>query len=328
MRSDNLFRNAFILGVTLLSSTILAQQPGLVGESRPKSIEVAGADQLYCAGYVTVTPANTARREMTAVPNKIVGAYDEQDGWHYSQDRLLVINGGANKGVKAGDMFSVIRPRGEVESRWTRKDRLGFYVQELGTIEVVSVKPEVSWARVRTSCDTMMLGDLIVPFQRRSSPVYSVRPTLDLFRDPSGKATGRIFMARDLREALTSDTIVYVDLGAEDSVAPGDYLTIWRPLGKGNPFDNDEDESVSARQDGFQSFEYRGGKFSNQAGRKYGSQADRKVVTTEEAKKYRPSGLRKVVGEAVVLNVKERTASVLITRTSQEVHTGDYVEAQ
>jgi hypothetical protein len=139
---------------------------------------------------------------------------------------------------------------------------------------------------------------------------------------------GRIFLARDGQEAVTRDQIIYVDLGAEDNVAPGDYLTIFRPLGKGNLWINDEDESVSARDEGFQSDKYRGGKFSNQAARKYGSQADRRVVTTEAAKHYRPDGLRKVVGEGMVVNVRERTATVVITRTAQEIHTGDWVEIQ
>jgi hypothetical protein len=38
--------------------------------------------------------------------------------------------------------------------------------------------------------------------------------------------------------------------------------------------------------------------------------------------------MRKVVGEAVVLNVKEKTATVVITRTASEIHTGDGVEIQ
>ena len=37
---------------------------------------------------------------------------------------------------------------------------------------------------------------------------------------------------------------------------------------------------------------------------------------------------RKVVGEAVVLNVKEKTATVVITRNAQEIHPGDGVEIQ
>ena len=47
----------------------------------------------------------------------------------------------------------------------------------------------------------------------------------------------------------------------------------------------------------------------------------------EKAKLGRPD-IRKVVGEAVVLNVKERTATIVITRTAQEIHTGDWVEIQ
>jgi hypothetical protein len=135
-------------------------------------------------------------------------------------------------------------------------------------------------------------------------------------------------MARDNREVVTRDQIVYVDLGADNSVAPGDYLTIYRPLGKGNLFTNDVDESVSARDDGFQSDKYRGGKFSNQAPRKSGATAEGRIVTTEKAKRDRPDGLRKVVGEGMVVNVREKTATVVITRTAQEIHTGDWVEIQ
>lgn len=151
---------------------------------------------------------------------------------------------------------------------------------------------------------------------------------MDLFADSTGKPTGRIFLSRDLPDMLTRDNIVYVDLGSEDSVAIGDRLNIFRKLGKGNLFENDEDESVSARDAGFQSDEYRGGKFSNQAPRKGGSEADHHIITTEAAKKYRPEGLRKIVGEGVVLNVRERTATVVITRTAQEIHPGDWVQVQ
>lgn len=319
-----------------LSMLMLAAATSVFGQTKvnmetwkgTRTMGVAAGNNLYCAGYVQTTPLNTAPKEVTSVANKIVGAWNEQDGWLYSQNNFVYINGGANKGVKVGDVFSVIRPRGQVESRWSKKDGLGVYVQELGAIEVVSVKSEVSVARVKASCDNILLGDLLQPMQVRTSPVYKQRPAMDLFADPSGKANGRIFMARDLQEAVTRDQIVYVDLGAEDNVQVGDYLTVYRPLGKGNLFINDVDESVSARDEGFQSDKYRGGKFSNQAARKYGSEANRAVVTTEDAKAYRPQGLRKIVGEAVILNVKERTATAVITRTAQEIHTGDWVEIQ
>lgn len=306
----------------------LSAQGLVINRPAPKKFDVATGSNLYCAGYVQTSPVNVASRQDTNRPNKIVGAYNEQDGWLYSQNNYLYINGGANKGVQVGDMYSVIRPRGEVNSHWSQKGRLGFYVQELGVVEVVRVKAEVSAVRVKTSCDNMLLGDLVVPFQQRQSAPYMQRPAMDLFGDASGKASGRIFMARDMAEALTRDQIVYVDLGSEDNVQQGDYLTIYRRLGKGNLFINDEDETLAARQEGYASFKYRGGRFSNQAPRKSGDEAHGHVVTTEEAKKDRPAGLRKVVGEGMVVNVKERTATVVITRTAQEIHPGDWVEIQ
>jgi hypothetical protein len=274
---------------------------------------------LYCAGYVQNAKVDTSR--------KIVGAENEQEQNVYSQGNNVYISLGENRNVQVGDMFSVIRPRGQVNTRWTKKDDLGFYVQEVGALEVVRVKNEVAVAKVTTSCDNLLLGDLIQPIPSRTSPMYMQRPALDVFADPTGKAKGRIFMARDAQELLGREQIVYIDLGAEDNVSIGDYLTVYRPLGRGNLFENDEKENMSARNEGFQSDEYRGGKFSNQSPRKRKGDATGRVETNVDAKENRPN-LRKVVGELVILNVREKTATAMIVRTAQEIHTGDWVELQ
>jgi len=319
-------KSALVAMLTLAGSVSLVAQSE---KEAARKFDVVTGNNLYCAGFVQMAPMYTAPREVADRANKIVGSYNEQDGYYYSQNSLLLVNGGADKGVKVGDMFSVVRPRGEIESRWSHKGRLGVYVQEVGVVQVTKVKDNLSVVRAATSCDSMMLGDLLVPYEKRSSSKYVLRPKLDLFADPSGKAVGRIIMARDGREMVSRDQIVFVDLGMEDHLAQGDYVTVYRPLGKGNLTNaNIYDETVSARDEGFQSDKYRGGKFSNQSARKYGSSADRKVVTTADAKGYRPEGLRKVVGEGMVVSVKERTATIVITRTAQEIHTGDWVEIQ
>jgi len=312
--------------LVFLTATATAQNPRttptprLIVPQDDRKMPVAGSNNLYCAGYVETGTVNTA--------NEIVGAEDEQEQNIYAQGDNVYISMGANRGVKVGDMFSVIRPRGRVVTRWTKKNNLGFYVQEVGAVEVVNVKAEVSVARVVSSCDNLLLGDLLQQTPVRTSPLFEKRPRLDVFADSSGKTSGRIFMARDGRELLGREQVVYIDLGTEDSIKVGDYLTIYRPLGKGNLFDNDRDESVSAREDGFQSEVYRGGKFSNQAPRKSGSKATGRIVKTRDAKRGRQKGLRKVVGEIVILNVREKTATAVITRTAQEIHTGDRVEIQ
>ena len=313
-------------GAMSVFATVAAAQPrtqptpfrAMADQARPMT--VASRNNLYCAGFVQTSPIDTS--------NKLVGAVEEQEQFNYAENDVLYVNMGAGKGIQVGDLMAVVRPRGKVTSNWSNKDDLGFYVEEVGAVEVIRVKGEVSVVRVKTSCDTILLGDLVQPMPQRVSPMHQYRGQMDLFSDPSGKATGRIFMARDNAETVAREQIVYVDLGADNSVQVGDRLTVFRPLGKGHLFISDEKESVGARDSGYQSNEYKGGKFSNQAARKSGDRADGKVVTTEKAKEDRPSNLRKVVGELVILNVKERTATAVVTRTAQEIHTGDWVEVQ
>ena len=329
MSFQKLYKTSFgtLFFLLVILTTLAAAQnprttptPRLIVMQDDRKMPVAGSNNLYCAGYVETGEVNTA--------NEIVGAEDEQEQNIYSQGDHLYISMGTNRGVKVGDMFSVIRPRGRLTTRWSKKNNLGFYVQEIGAVEVINVKAEVSVARVVSSCDNLLLGDLLQPTPVRTSPLFEKRPMLDVFADPSGKTSGRIIMARDGRELLGREQVVYIDLGTQDSVKVGDYMTIYRPLGEGNLFINDEDESVSARERGFESDKYRGGKFSNQAPRKSGSKANGRIVKTEDAKEGRQKGLRKVVGELVILNVMEKTATAVITRTAQEIHPGDRVEMQ
>lgn len=311
------------MGLAVFSAGVIAQRPDptpvRVTVEPPKPMTAAGQNNMYCAGYVQHSPIETDRR--------IVGAVEEQEQFNYAQNDVVYLNFGASRGARVGDTLSVVRPKGKVETRWTSKGDLGFFVQEVGSVEIIRVKNEVSVAKVKMSCDSMLLGDLVQPMAQRTSPMHQARGPLDRFADPSGKAVGRLFMARDGQEALTRDQIVYIDLGADANVRVGDYLTVFRPLGEGHLFISDLDETASARSEAYQSRVYAGGKFSNQAARKSGDRARGKVVTTEAAKEGRPE-IRKIVGEILVLNVKEKTATAVITRTAQEIHTGDWVEIQ
>lgn len=315
-------RFAFVLVLAgVLSSAAHAQDPTLprIGVSPNRILPIATGNSLYCAGYIQSGPINTDFR--------IVGANGEADQHQYAQNDYMYINLGYHKGAKVGDMYSVVRPRGQVKSEWSSKSNLGFYVQEVGALQIVDVKNEVSVAKITRSCDTFQLGDLIQPIEVRNPPSFKQTPSLDLFASTSGGPRGRIVLARDHAEMLARDFIVYVDLGAEDHVQVGDRLTIFRPLGEGNVYKGPQRESVTARDYLYQSRIYKGGTFSNQAGGKRGEYARGKEMTTAKAKEGRPD-LRKVLGEAVVVNVKEKTATVVITRDAQEIHTGDWVEVQ
>jgi hypothetical protein len=306
-----------------------APTPQMILPTAAEPARVAGESALFCAGYI--------RYQRFGQTPEIVGAEQEQEQRTYSDGNVVYLNAGSRQGVKEGQSFQIIRPRGDVKGVYRQKKGfLGTYVQEVGQLQVFKVREETSAAKITFACDTAMLGDLVVDIPVRESPLQRPEANLDRFADPSNKAVGRLMMARDNRELLTKSDIVYIDLGGEDQVKRGDYLTIFRPLGTGNLTRVDNEEMGRNRATGFQSDRYRGGGISNQGTRAKDETAfvnangryRYRPITSREVKKARPDMPRKIVGEMVIIEVQSRTATAIITRVASEVHTGDWVEIQ
>jgi hypothetical protein len=290
-------------------------------ESGP--VPVAKEKELVCGGYMKVDPPN--------VSMQIVGGEQEQEQHQFFQGNNLFINAGRQQGIEQGLEFSVVRPRGKFRSDWSKKENLGVFTQEIGRVRIVRVKDNVSVALVTTSCEGMLLGDLIVPVPRMVAPIVELSDHLDLFADPTGKQKGRIVYAREGREMVSVNQIVYIDLGTQDNVKTGDVFTIFRPSDTPRLVVKKEEEIIRNTNDGFQSDKFKGGTLSMDAARMRDQNAYSVYepnVSTTEIKKHRPDVPRKIVGELVVTNVQQRTATAVITRVAQEVHTGDFVELQ
>jgi hypothetical protein len=281
----------------------------------------AHESESVCGGFIEQNPQ--------AATGQLVGAFKERERRLFSQGDLVYIDAGAQGGVREGQEFTVVRPRGRFSSKFSRKGSLGVYTEEVGRVRIVRVRDRVSVAEVLRSCSDLLLGDMLRPYAPREVPPARAEGRLDLFTEPTGKQTGRIVLARDGRESLSRDDVVFIDLGAEDNVRVGDYLTVFRPLGHGTIVGYGEEIASNARRN-FGSDEFKGGAFSNQSqrvsdvnGSKYGA-----TVKTPMIRHRRPPVPRMVVGEIVVLRVEGRTATAIITRVSKEVHTGDAVEVQ
>ncbi|MBA2338854.1 MAG: hypothetical protein H0V88_00535 [Pyrinomonadaceae bacterium] len=306
------------------SSPMQQQQSTVMLPQAAPALTVARASELACGGFIEYAPGGNYL--------EIVGGEEEQEQRVYAEGDVVFINAGRGQGSYLGQEFSVVRPRGQFTTRLTnKKGFLGVYTQEVGRVRVTEVKENVSVAIVSATCETILNGDLLRSLPGRVAPPARTETTFDRFADPTGKQMGRIVLARDGRELVSRDQIVFIDLGAEDNVRAGDYLTIFRPAGTGNITRFRDEEIALAASGGFESERFRGGKFSNQAQRVrrpnhtgvYGP-----TVSTPEVRSRRPPVPRKVVGEMVILNVQRRTATAVITRVAQEVHTGDYVEVQ
>jgi hypothetical protein len=282
---------------------------------------VARESETACGGFIEQTPQ--------AASGQLVGGYGETESRAFAQGDMVYIDAGSQAGVREGQEFTVTRPRGRFSSKFSKKGTLGVYTQEIGRVRVVRVRERVSVAQVVRACSDLLLGDLLRPYAQREAPPVRTDAALDLFAEPTGKQTGRIVLARDGRESLTRDDVVYIDLGAEDNVKVGDYLTVFRPISHGTLASYGDEITANSRR-GYQSDELRGGGFSIQAQRvsDVGGPKSGSTVKTPSIKRRRPPVPRKVVGEIVVLRVEGRTATAVVTRTAQEIHTGDSVEIQ
>ena len=318
----------FAFALTAIAQTP-APTPKMTLPTAAAPARVANETALACAGHI--------RLQRFGETPEIVGAEEEQEQRTYSDGDIVYLNAGASHGIKEGQTFQIIRPRGDVKGVYREKiGFLGTYVQDIGQLQVFKVRQQTSVAKITFTCDAALLGDLIVEVPVRESPLQRPEGNLDRFADPSGKQVGRLMMARDNREMVTKNDIVYIDLGGEDNVKPGDYLTIYRPLGTGNLTRIDNEEMARNRATGFQSDRYRGGGIGNQASRAKDSTAfvdangryRYKPITSREVKRNRPLMPRKIVGEMVIIDVQSRTATAIITRVAAEVHTGDWVEIQ
>src|SRR5437764_8164479 len=162
--------------------------------------KVAGETDLYCAGFIQYAPA--------PLNPEIVGGEQEQEKRRYAQGDYVFINAGSQQGIKVGQDFAIVRPRGQLTSKLTaKKGWLGVYMQELGNLRIVDVKDRTSVAVITNSCETILLGDLLRQVNKRVSPSQRAEVNLDRFADPTGKQRGRIVLARDGREMVSRNQI-------------------------------------------------------------------------------------------------------------------------
>src|SRR5687768_14057354 len=323
-----------VLFLLALASTGSAQtsapKPEVIVPTAERPMYVTGQTTLYCAGYVRL-------QRLPRMP-EIVGAEEEHEQRMFTSGDVVYLNAGSRQGITEGQNFQIIRPRGDIKGVHRQKRGfLGTYIQEVGQLQVFNVRENISAAQITSSCgDMVLLGDLLTQIPDRDAPLQRAETNIERFIEPTAKQVGRLMMARDNREMVTRNDVVYIDLGAEDNVKAGDYLTIYRPLGTGNVTRIDNEEQARNRASGFQSDRYRGGGFSNQSKRAKDETAfvesegryRYRPLTTREVKNNRPPMPRKIVGEMVIINVQTRTATAIITRAVGEVHTGDWVEIQ
>jgi hypothetical protein len=141
---------------------------------------------------------------------------------------VVYIDMGANRGVQVGQEFWVCRPAALVAKPGAPEVTIGRVYRTPARIRVFCVDDVSSKAEIVNACEEVEIGDLLLPFEPVPIPLVRRSKPVTPCDQPNGKVTGRVVYARDGAYSATQHSVVFLDLGDRDGVAPGDFLTVFR----------------------------------------------------------------------------------------------------
>jgi hypothetical protein len=200
-------------------------------------VPVGSEYDVYCFGYLGDP------REV--LPNRVTGFEDADT--HFEPGAvvqemgggvgdLVFIDGGTATGLVAGETYLAVTPETIIAHPET-KSQLGQHYQYRGQIKILCADERHARGIITQACYDVKYGSRLKPLPQIPIPVARI-PNMPSFCDPqTGGKRGYIVNAEGgWSDVLGEGILVEVNLGRDDAVQPGDFLTVWRPsLHNGQP---------------------------------------------------------------------------------------------
>jgi hypothetical protein len=178
-------------------------------------IAVASDSDLYCSPLVMKNTNN--------LKTKVVGA-EEQHAQGLMIHDIIYINGGTNRGIKPGQLYTLVREEGKIKHP-LNGDK--FYVfSQIGIIKIIIAQADIATAQIISACDFVNMNDYLIPYKEYPIPMVQEIPELDKINPPTQELIGSIIYAKDRQVGLGEDSIVFIDLGRNQQVKPGDFFRV------------------------------------------------------------------------------------------------------
>ncbi|HET7854033.1 MAG TPA: LysM peptidoglycan-binding domain-containing protein [Candidatus Methylomirabilis sp.] len=181
---------------------------------------------LECSGFV-------AQKQEIVRVGRIMRPVEEDNMRHWYWDDVFVDLG--RRQVRRGDRFRVVRPTTTIVHPATGA-RVGVKVKTLGTVEIVSTAGAAPRARITYNCEDIADGDLLMEAKELMPPQRGVTQPAHL------RVGGTIVGSKEEADSLGQGDIVYVDVGQQQGIVPGDEFSIYRVSGVG--IDPDSDRAI------------------------------------------------------------------------------------
>jgi hypothetical protein len=195
-------------------------------ERRPMALGTES--DIYCYGYIG--------DPNEPMPN-FIASHENVDikylpGTSYAADAavgdLVYVTGGASTGLTAGETYLVVQP-GDIVKHPTTGQELGRRYNYIGQVRILCTEDGRSRAIVTEGCREIPIGSRLKPMPQLPIPIARV-PELAAWCDPpTGKTNGTIVDSREWTLGLVEGNLLQIDLGRDNSIQPGDFLTVTRP---------------------------------------------------------------------------------------------------
>jgi hypothetical protein len=195
---------------------------------QPSDALTAAQMALACApGAPADTPLATAPRVLGAqdtLPHVLLGPQD-----------LLVIQGGTQAGLHLGQQFFVRRASAAYARRSAgpyatmgRSPGSAATTTTAGWLRLVALNESRSIARVDYACGAIFAGDYLEPFEAPSVPPDAERD--DSTGELDFMSMSRVVSGPENHLTAAAGEYVIIDRGADQGIAPGGRLAIYRDL--------------------------------------------------------------------------------------------------
>jgi len=265
---------------TSRARTYTDRQPLLVDQS-----------DIRCSGYI----AENGKRS-----NLFIAENDEPGYDNVSIGALVYLNRGSDDPrLQPGAQFNIVQREGKVLHPHSDRSQ-GYYVKRLGEVKVLKVLADTTVGEVTFACDEIRVGDELVAIEYQQVPQRQAPPFDRMRLERNGKPVGYVIHTQDTVAAAATGYLVQIDLGREDGLNPGDFLTAFESIHPGKrPHQADYH------------FEHKGEIF-------YGPDLHYDYFRDEYP--------AKPVGQMVVVSTGTHTSTVKVIHAVSEVHLGTLVE--
>ncbi|PQP33239.1 hypothetical protein C6A36_00255 [Desulfobacteraceae bacterium SEEP-SAG10] len=182
--------------------------------AKPRALKIEPQKELFYY-YSPIDKIGFIRKDPVIPSGVIFKAKDDKE--LISAGDLVFIRTKGDRHLLAGSKYSVYRTTPIIDQK--TEALIGTQHYLTGVVEITKIDPRFAVARVVQSYRTIEVGNLLMPYKRRS-------PRIELTQSKKG-LNGELTISEENADIIGDNDIAFIDKGSKDDVKPGQQYSIY-----------------------------------------------------------------------------------------------------